>query len=206
MSARPRRIARLALLALVALSALTACTVSLPGGLIGGGVTLVLALLFLLFTGVSQTGCIDDKEPEPDPETDATVSPCLSDAAIGPCLGAPLDDAMVGPCLTRDAYVGPCLSPPLEDAAVGPCLSQLPADAGPDAHVGPCLGPPLPEDAAVGPCLDIAPDARVPDAAGPDAGAQRLPGREQILDRVLARGGLPADVVARLQKRRGGDA
>jgi hypothetical protein len=148
---------------------------------------------------------------------------------IGPCLGAPLEDAYVGPCLSQeldagpDFNVGPCLSgsevPPdfpdafSQDARVGPCLEPPLPDAGPDVNVGPCLSPPLPDagpDANVGPCLDIdldaapPPDARQSRAQPPERGddpRRRAVDREReaVLDKLLAENRLPADVAARLR-------
>ena len=165
MKKRIWRPAHVLAVSVLAASVLTACTVSLPGGLVGGAFS-VLLLLFLLTGAATSTGC----DPEDDDSApDAYVGPCLSapppemgvmDAEIGPCLSAPPPEMGV-----IDAEIGPCLSaPPPEmgvmDAAVGPCLSQLPPDMG------------VANDASVGPCLSqLPPDMGMPADAGADAEA-----------------------------------
>lgn len=187
----------------LAASLLTACTVSVSGGLLGALATAGLTLALLAFAGASQTGCVEDPSPSPDDAgVDPDVGPCLTDLMtpclsadmfIGPCLGAPLQDA--GPDLT----VGPCLSRPLEDAGpeidAGPCLTDM---APFDAAIGPCLEPPPVDagvdgspDAQIGPCLDVPEPEPMP-----DAGAQRVIDSGAVFAKVTA--GLPADVVARL--------
>jgi hypothetical protein len=215
MSSRRRRVWSVVLGGAAVVCALGACTFSLPGGLIGGILALLLAGGLLFGAGASQSGC-------------ESFSACLSptDSLIGPCLEPPLPDA------GRDARVGPCLSPPLGDAAldtrIGPCLEPPLPDAGQDGPVGPCLAP-LPPDAAsegpVGPCLDpLPPDAGKDGPVGPclsppalplDAGhaAAVLPptphapappvARRALLATLEEQGRLPADVVARLKRGQG---
>lgn len=165
---------------LLAASVLTACTVSMEGGIIGGGISLLLAALLFLGVGVTQSGC-DPEEADPEPEIDAEIGPCLQppfDAELGPCLSAPLHDmgseipdAEIGPCLSAPA---PDMGPEIPDAEIGPCLQPPLPDMGPlepDAELGPCLSAPPPDmgpeipDAEIGPCLDVPPD----DASLPDA-------------------------------------
>jgi len=178
-------------------SLLTACTVSVPGGLIGGALSTVLAIVLFALAGGSQAGCDDETSPTPDPE-DAAIGPCLTadmfipDMEIGPCLSAlPPDEGVIGPCLGApqedmgpDARIGPCLEAPLEDMGVGPCLDTPFEDMGVprDAEIGPCLSPPPPPQGDMG-------------AVVPRRSSAALD-REAILARVLP--GLPADVAARL--------
>lgn len=97
----------------------------------------------------------------------------------------------LGCARAQPATVGPCLSPPYDPSTqdVGPCLSPPedttetdPDGTDPDADAGeapPCLSPPVPQ------------------ATTTTASATR----SEVLDRVLARAALPADVAARLRER-----
>lgn len=188
---------RWAVLAGLAMSLLTACTVSVSGGILGALASMGVFALVALLVGGAQTGCVEDAPAPDDAEVDAVVGPCLTDAHIGPCLGAPLDDAGriepdFGPCLSPDqgfleedaAVIGPCLGAPLPD--LGPDEGQPDMridDAGlPDLEVGPCLEPP-PE----------------PDQPPGKATAPGVIDRAAIFAKVTA--GLPADVAARLVRR-----
>ena len=205
------------LVATVAAAALllAACTAWSGAGAAGGAVGAMLVLFVLLFAGGTQSGCIEDK-PNPDPDEDAHVGPCLS------------QDAEISPCLTRiepDFDVSPCLSQIEPD--LGVCLGPLPSepepDAGvrfdacllPDARMGPCLEAPIedfgvdgPEpDFPLGPCLDTPPpdgdaSAMLDPPQPAYAAAQRVDTRDRILDRLVAEGRLPDDVAARLKERR----
>ena len=206
-------------------SVLTACTVSVPGGIIGGIFSLILLLALFLGAATTTTGCApeqkDPSAPEMDGGPDVPIGPCLS---VGPCLSQTPPDMGVD--------VGPCLQPPPPemDAEIGPCLQPPPPEM--DAEIGPCLSPPLPDaaaDAAADAAVDAATDAE-PDAGTVDEPrmgpclSPPAPGREPerhglryqesppgdagdadrgaVLARVLERGGLPADVVARLTSER----
>ena len=137
-------------------------------------------------------------QPPPD-----VIFPCLDpppDDVIGPCLEPPLPD-VVGPCLDYDPDVfGPCLSPPPPDL-MGPCLSY-----DPDAF-GPCLSIiPPPADATddaepIGPCLSMR-ESKLELPARPvlPAGPPTTLARAAVTEKVLARGGLPEDVAARLRE------
>lgn len=100
------------------------------------------------------------------------------------------------------SHVGPCLSimpdppPPQPDGPdVMPCLSIEPE---PDTGVGPCLEyvqEPEPETPPEPPPEEPEED--------PDGGAMLTPSRSEAVERVLAQGVLPEDVVALLRKRQG---
>ncbi len=205
---------------------LAACTAWSGPGAVGGALGGLMVLVFLLFAGTAQTGCIEDK-PDPDPDEDAVVGPCLSqDAELTPCLSQMLD-ATVGPCLSRiEPDLGVCLGPlpsePEPDLGPGPDMSSEPdvgeqfdACVSPDARLGPCLEPPLEDagfdaclspDAGLEPCLDTPPDdvdgSAMLDRSLPDAVAKRVDTRSRILDRLIAEGRLPDDVAARLEQKK----
>ena len=173
---------QLGVLVCVSVFVFTACTASLSGGLMGGLLSILIFVCLSIGLAASTTSC--------------EVSACLSplppsrDAEVGPCLTAPPPE--MGTMDPRDAEVGPCLQPipseagmPREDA--GP-------DA-PDARIGPCLSQAAPDPDAAASASPIYREAPPGDAATPD--------RAEAMARVLARGGLPDDVVARLKK--GGD-
>jgi hypothetical protein len=200
---------------------LAACTAWSGAGAVGGAAGGLLVLVFLFFAGTAQTGCIEDK-PDPDPDEDAMVGPCLSDADLTPCLSQMRDadvDAIIGPCLSRiEPDLGVCLGPlpsePEPDVGFEGCLTAPDAFIEPDARLGPCLGPPI-EDAGLdgpepdfplGPCLDTPPDdvdgSALLDHDGPAyAAAQRSDTRGRILDRLIDEGRLPDDVAARLKQK-----
>ena len=162
---------------------------------------------------------------EPGPDAVEDIGPCLS-----PPYDAWIEPDAVGPCLSIEPdAVGPCLSPPedvwIEPDAVGPCLSIEPPDA-----IGPCLSPPYDAgseadgdadgstlEIPIGPCLsyregdppeDDHAGIEPANAPGPTASAAAAAGAEPraaLLERFAARGALPADVIARLLARAGGD-
>ena len=204
----------------LAASVLTACAVSVPGGIIGGILSLVLLLAVFLGTATTTTGCDpqqkDPKGPEMDGGADVPIGPCLSDVSVGSCLSRiqpdmevdvgpclqpppPEMDAEIGPCLTADASIGPCLGAPLPDAGpdAAPDAAADAADADPDAEfvedppVGPCLSPPAPG-------RQSEPHGLQYHEAPP--GAPGEADRKAVLARVLERGGLPADVGGRIEE------
>ncbi|MFN3201644.1 MAG: hypothetical protein ACE366_24790 [Bradymonadia bacterium] len=204
---------------LLSASVLTACTVSVEGGLIGGGLSLLMALLLFIGVGVTQTGCDSEEATTDDLGTgDMAVGPCLSvdafmppDGDVGPCLGALPDDAGLDSGIDAgppDFEVGPCLQPPLPD--LGPCLSP---DMNPDFEVGPCLDVPpddaaLPDagfpDAELGPCLSPPPPPDEDEKHGMHTPHEvrdaTSGGRQAVVERVLATRDLPPDIAARLKK------
>ncbi len=190
-------------------SVLAACGgVSIQGGVIGGALSGLIAIVLLIGTAGTQTGC------------DTTTGPCLSfipapgdagdagaEDAVGPCLSPPPPDAEIDAGVEVDAGqdmdagqdvdaghedaepadvdVMPCLSPPPpdaepEDAELMPCLSPLPPDAAPeDGAVGPCLSMAPPD---VGPCLSID-GGSVPDTGATDVSmAPSVPKLDQVAD------------------------
>ena len=214
MTPERRRVLLVVAVLLLVSSVLTACTVSLVGGLAGGLVTFGLTLA-LLGLGASTSGCETTDEPSEDVASRdlGTVGPCLSlpapdtlepclDPAIdvvGPCLSPPYPDDVMEPCLSPpypDDVIGPCLSPPYPDDVIGPCLSPpLPSDV-----MEPCLSPPLPGD-VMEPCLSL-PEPGESASSVPAAPPAAAGSRAEAVLRVLARGGLPSDVAARLSVRR----
>lgn len=187
-----------------ALSVLTACTVSMSGGLLGALASIGVAVTVFLLAGATQTGCVEDPTPDPNPEADAGP-----DAYIGPCLSQIEPDQGVadrGVDADPDMYIGPCLSPPEpdrgveRDLSIGPCLSPPEPDQGIDMEIGPCLDVPAPDqgtsdpDAFLGPCLSPPP----PD---PEDGSGQLSpeaiDKAAVFDKVAA--SLPADIAARLK-------
>lgn len=223
---------------LLVLSTMAACTVSVLGGVAGALVSVLGAVALIAGITTTQSGCDTTSpclsyyyEPDaPDGAADALVQdvgPCLSIAAdaVGPCLGAPLED-VVGPCLTaRPDDVGPCLGAPLDDVGpclqprwdVGPCLSDAYEDVGPclsrAEDIGPCLSPRQDDvwdgDAPVGPCLS----QPAPDTIDGDTDTTMAPGpgialsprdvaRAEVRSRLTASGALPDDLAARLRARR----
>ena len=181
MDPRSRKIAWTTVCVLFVSSVLAACGgVSLPGGIAGGVLSLIVGAFLLAGAAGTQTGCDGSLQVclSPLPPRDVGVGPCLSDLGIGADADAgfsqpdaePLDAALLDTGVEAD--VGPCLS----DVGMGPCLSldggpDPRADARADAEVGPCLSPPLdagPDprtDAEVGPCLSMAPPDATAEAA-----------------------------------------
>lgn len=223
MSSKRKRAWLLVLSSTCVVCALAACTLSLPGGVIGGIVALLLAGGLLFGAGFSQSGC-----------ESAKTQPCLSvaclspDGSLGPCLDPPAPDGRVDACLSprtdgpqvclsieldaaADGPLGPCLDPPQPDGAVdgpiGPCLDPLPPDGAVDGvHV--CLSI-IDEDGGidtdVGPCL--APPPRSFEAAAapqpPSGAAASSPHRGDRIALIAAleeQGRLPADVLDRLKQ------
>ena len=135
---------------------------------------------------------------EPPAVEDPDVAPCLSEPARPP--DPPVDDTGANPCLTPiapdDGSVTPCLSPP-----------EPPAD---DGSVTPCLSPPEPPSANGQPkqepwldaCLQISPPGRKGKGGGQGAPPADEPfASADVVRRVLERGALPSDVIARLRGR-----
>lgn len=173
----------------------------------------VLAALGLLSSCQScdppQHPCLSVVEqPDPPPTTipEVPVGACLEPPPVlGPCL-KPSIDPPLQPCLSvapppRDPFnpatLHPCLSPP--PPSVHPCLSLAPPSVHPcleyaeppphkclskiDPPVAPCLS-----EAPITPCLDVNPE-----------GARSID--RPATARVIERGVLPEDLVARLKKR-----
>ncbi len=110
-------------------------------------------------------------------------------------------------CSRNPPTVGPCLSPPYDPATEG----EPPPDGG-DPPTGPCLGPPEEPgdpstDPPLGPCLSLpAPEPSPGPSPGPTAAAStvvapQVATRDDAIARVVERGALPPDVVARLRGR-----
>jgi hypothetical protein len=154
------------------------------------------------------------------------LGPCLEpapveDPDVGPCLSEPAREIEVNACLTaqppaEDTDTKAQPKPPADDGALTPCLTppQPPDRPGDDGSVTPCLSPPDPPDPPgpgsgpkpeppMHPCLSIAPPVR---ENGKGGGQGKPPADEpfasaDVVQRVLERGDLPPDVLARLRGR-----
>lgn len=123
-----------------------------------------------------------------------TAEPCLSlephDTSTGTSTGTGTDGA------TETTHVGPCLSPPLETTSTGPCLGVPMDSTGSDSGSGSDTG----SGSGTGSGSDT--------GSGTDGGTSSggvfdepppSTSRAAAVERVLARGTLPADVLDRLR-------
>jgi len=148
-------------------------------------------------------------------------TPDMRDTHVGPCLSPPPPDR-------SQPDLQPCLQPPPPDRRsepppdraepdLQPCLSRPPPDRRDEPAPDKAKEPPPERDAGVGPCLSPPPPdqgtkeggqdkmgmndmGRAPaDRAGSTRMASRASERSDAIERLQARGVLPADVAARLQ-------
>jgi hypothetical protein len=144
----------------------------------------------------------DRKDDAAPPPLDACLAPQLDPEAM-PCLSPVPPDLGTKP-RQPDPVMTPCLTPPREpDPAVTPCLTP-PREPDPDPPVGPCLKPVPPHEPPLRPCLSKLPPRppAEPDEPGGGRGAPPHASASDVLDRVLDRADLPADVRERLLRRR----
>lgn len=109
--------------------------------------------------------------------------------------------------------LGPCLKPAVDEPDVGPCLSEPARDTDVDEPpANACLAPvapdtdppPPPPDPRLEPCLSVPSSPPAPDGKGGGKGAPPSSepfARAGVVQRVLERSDLPADVIARLRGR-----
>ncbi|TNE46087.1 MAG: hypothetical protein EP343_25305 [Deltaproteobacteria bacterium] len=180
MSNQTRRSIWVLTLVVFSASLLTACSgLSMSGGVAGTIVSIVGIFLLLFGFTTTQSGC--------------DVGPCLS------IISEPPPDAGI-----QDTKVGPCLTPlppdwgaePTKDAGTG-TEKQLEPD------VGPCLSPPpptgmlLPQEEEVIPQMEPGFQTKYAEAAPQETS------RASAIEKLQAKGVLPADVVERLKASKG---
>jgi hypothetical protein len=157
-------------------SVATACSgFSLFGG-IASGVLTIAAVVFWFATAATQTGC----------EVQTCLSLVLPEPDGGDASASDAGDSSVGPCLSIDGGI------------VGPCLSQPPPDGGDSGTDGGV------DTGIIGPCLSQPPPDGGDDLDGSvEVGAveRNTPASSRLaaIDRLRAKGVLPADVAARLK-------
>lgn len=164
------------IIGVVCLASLAACSVSVTGGIVGGALTVLVALGLLIFGGASQSGC------------SGIIGPCLSPMVPPPDMGTPKKKDAGAPKKKKDAGVKdaaasapPTAAPPSDpEPAMQVCLSEMP--------IQPCLS-----KVPVQPCLKMVPPQgmlEAPPAAPLD--------KDAIKAKLIAQGALPKDVLDRL--------